>query len=97
MLLYCMGMDEAGRGRNATFAIGRLCDLDDGRKRLLHHKDPNNIVRTMSGEGVECGRLRMLCYVGMDEADKDMNAAFAIGRLCDLGDGRKRLLHHKEG
>ena len=37
MLLYCTGMDEleAGRGRNAAFAIGRLCDLDDGRKRLL--------------------------------------------------------------
>ena len=44
-LVDSLGMDEAGRGMNAAFAIGRLCDLDDGRKRLLHHKDSNKMVR----------------------------------------------------
>ena len=48
-------MDEAGRGMNAAFAIGRLCDLDDGRKRLLHHKDANKMVRNGLGDDVGCG------------------------------------------
>ena len=45
IIVMVLGMGEADRGMNAAFAIGRLCDLDDGRKRLLHHKDSNKMVR----------------------------------------------------
>ena len=47
-------------------------------------------------DGVECRELCMLWYVDMNEADKGVNAAFAIGRLCDHNDGRNNLLHHKD-
>ena len=43
-VVYCVDMDEAGSGMNAAFAKGRLCDLDNGRERLLHHKDANKMV-----------------------------------------------------
>ena len=45
MSMYFVDMDDAGKGMNVAFGIGRLCDLDDGRKRLLHHKDANKMVR----------------------------------------------------
>ena len=47
--LCCVGMDEAGKGMNVAFAIGRPSNLDDGRKRFLHHKDANDIVRRRPG------------------------------------------------
>lgn len=34
----------AGRGMNAAFAIGRLCDMDTGRKRLLQLNDSERMV-----------------------------------------------------
>ena len=33
-----------GRGMNAAFAIGRLCDMDNGRKRLLQLSDSERMV-----------------------------------------------------
>jgi hypothetical protein len=33
-----------GRGMNAAFAIGRLCDMDQGRKRLLQLNDSERMV-----------------------------------------------------
>lgn len=33
-----------GRGMNAAFAIGRLCDMDQGRKRLLQLSDSERMV-----------------------------------------------------
>ena len=47
MLWNCVDIDEAGKDINAAFAIGRLCDLDDGRKRLLHHKVAKTAVRNV--------------------------------------------------
>lgn len=43
-LLNSLGIDEAGRGMNAAFAIGRLCDLDEGRSRLLAHPESERMV-----------------------------------------------------
>lgn len=36
--------DVAGRGMNAAFAIGRLCDMEVGRKRLLLLSDSEKMV-----------------------------------------------------
>ena len=33
---------------NAAFAIGRLCDIDDGRLRLLNHRDSEKNGKCLS-------------------------------------------------
>ena len=36
-----------GRGMNAAFAIGRLCDMDNGRKRLLQLSESERMVKSV--------------------------------------------------
>ena len=42
--MYIVYNSVPGRGMNAAFAIGRLCDMDQGRKRLLQLNDSERMV-----------------------------------------------------
>ncbi len=53
---------------------------EEGCRQLLKHADADNILS------------KLVDTLGWDEAGRGMNAAFAIGRLCDVEQGRSRLL-----
>lgn len=47
VIVMCF-LSDTGRGMNAAFAIGRLCDMEIGRKRLLLLSDSERMVCTIS-------------------------------------------------
>ena len=55
-----------GRGMNAAFAIGRLCDLDIGRKSLLALPDSEKMVDIkLAFRNKECD-IQCCCLVYCD-------------------------------
>lgn len=49
VIVMCF-LSDTGRGMNAAFAIGRLCDMEIGRKRLLLLSDSERMVCLISSE-----------------------------------------------
>ena len=47
-LILSLGVDEAGRGMNSAFAIGRLCDMEVGRCKLLSLHESEKMVKLLN-------------------------------------------------
>ncbi|XP_033764202.1 uncharacterized protein LOC117345255 isoform X3 [Pecten maximus] len=83
-LVQSLGVDEAasGRGMNAAFAIGRLCDIEAGRKRLLQLTESERMLSALA---------KML---SCDDTGSSKNACFALSCLATNVEGHTRLLNN---
>ena len=75
-----MFLEIAGRGMNAAFAIGRICDSDVGRHKLLSAVDSEKMVSALS---------KMLCG---NDPGASKNACFALSCLAADREGHSRIL-----
>ena len=56
VIVMCF-LSDTGRGMNAAFAIGRLCDMEIGRKRLLLLSDSERMVCTISSQKLKSNHI----------------------------------------
>ncbi|XP_021344391.1 uncharacterized protein LOC110444332, partial [Mizuhopecten yessoensis] len=70
------------RGMNAAFAIGRLCDIEAGRKRLLQLTESERMLSALA---------KML---SCDDTGSSKNACFALSCLATNVEGHTRLLNN---
>ncbi|KAH9512444.1 hypothetical protein Btru_039590 [Bulinus truncatus] len=89
-LIHVLGVDEAdpnkddllSRGMNAAFAIGRLCDMDIGRQRLMALSECEKMISSLA---------KML---SCEDAGASKNACFALSCLATNLEGHARLLNN---
>ncbi|KAG8534522.1 hypothetical protein GDO81_019246, partial [Engystomops pustulosus] len=53
-IISSLHVDEAGCGLNAAFTLGRLCDTDTGRRRVLALEEADNMVSALTVSGLPC-------------------------------------------
>lgn len=82
-LITSLGSDNAGRGMNCAFAIGRICDNEERRMEMLRSVNSKSLVESLA---------RMI------EANSDngctKNACFALSSLASSKETHSVVVDH---
>lgn len=95
-LINSLGSDNAGRGMNCAFAIGRICDNENGRLAILKLAHVKKLVESLSSmieQNIDNGCTKNACFaLSCLAANQQAHQIIVdhscfeslLGALCDL-------------
>jgi hypothetical protein len=64
-LIASLGCDNAGRGMNCAFALGRICDNEQGRLAIIRLNSLNELIQSLNDmieQNIDTGCTKNACY-----------------------------------